>query len=65
MYTCVVLFYRFQDKTPHDLDREGHTWGGIQPQKPDGFTRSTQVHDLGPEVNSTGTLRRLEPYVAR
>jgi len=56
---------RFQDKTPYGLDRDGHTWGGVQPHQPDGFTRSTQVHEHGPEVSSTGTLRNLEPYVAR
>ena len=31
----------------------------------DGFTRSTALHSHGPEVNTTTTLRRLEPYVAR
>lgn len=56
---------RFLDRTPGGIDREGHTWGGTQPQKPDGFTKSTNLHSHGAEVNSTGTLRGLEPYVAR
>ena len=31
----------------------------------DGFTRSTARHSHGPDVNTTSTLRHLEPYVAR
>ena len=46
-------------------DREGHCKGGVQDQKPDGFTKSTAVHAYGTEVNTTETLRRLQPYVAR
>lgn len=53
------------DPTPYGKDREGHTRGGIQQQKPDGFTKSTSVHSHGPDIQSTETLRRLEPYVSR
>ena len=58
---------RFRDRTARGIDRAGHTWGGVQPQRPDGFTRSEGVHTgtLGQEGNTTATLRRLEPYVAR
>ncbi|CAG2189017.1 PPP1R32 [Mytilus edulis] len=53
------------DPTPVGKDREGHTRGEIQRQKPDGFTKSTSVHSYGQDIHSTDTLRRLEPYVAR
>ncbi|XP_064627223.1 stabilizer of axonemal microtubules 4-like isoform X2 [Lineus longissimus] len=56
---------RFYDKTPFSTDREGHCRGDVQNQLPDGFTKSTYVHSYGPEVNPTGTLRKLESYVAR
>ena len=46
-------------------DCEGHCRGGVQDQKPDGFTKSTAVHSYGQEVNTTQTLRNLQPYVAR
>lgn len=64
--SCLGLFCRFgQDPTPVGRDREGHTRGAVQTQKPDGFTKSTAVHSHGPDVQSTATLRRLEPYVSR
>ncbi|KAK3096952.1 hypothetical protein FSP39_005069 [Pinctada imbricata] len=53
------------DPTPVGKDREGHTRGDVQLQKPDGFTKSTAVHSYGPEIQTTETLRRLEPYVSR
>lgn len=53
------------DPTPVGKDREGHTRGEIQRQKPDGFTKSTSVHSYGQDIHTTDTLRRLEPYVAR
>ncbi|XP_074662941.1 stabilizer of axonemal microtubules 4-like [Tubulanus polymorphus] len=56
---------RYWDKNPHGKEREGHCRGGVQKLLPDGFTKSTKVHSLGDEVNSTETLRNLEPYVAR
>ena len=56
---------RFKDDTPQGLNREGHTRGGLQPQKRDGFTMSTGVHSYGPEIDTTETLRRLEPYQSR
>ena len=60
-----MMCNRYVDRTPQGIDREGHTWGGVQDQKRDGFTRSTNLHDLGPEVDHTAALRRLEPYVSR
>lgn len=53
------------DPTPVGKDREGHTRGEVQHQKPDGFTKSTSVHSYGQDIDATGTLKRLEPYVAR
>ena len=61
-----IISLRFgPDPTPEGKDREGHTRGAVQGQKPDGFTKSTAVHSYGPEIHTTATLRRLEPYVAR
>ena len=60
-----IFFVRFGDNAPRGKDREGHTWGHIQRQKTDGFTKSTQVHSYGADINATATLRRLEPYVAK
>ena len=31
----------------------------------DGFTKSTTVHDFGPQVNAAKQLENMEPYVAR
>ncbi|KAL5010449.1 hypothetical protein ScPMuIL_012754 [Solemya velum] len=56
---------RFQDVTDFGKDREGHCRGGLQRQKPDGFTKSTAVHSYGNDLNTTATLRCLEPYVSR
>ncbi|XP_046360732.2 protein phosphatase 1 regulatory subunit 32-like isoform X2 [Haliotis rufescens] len=56
---------RFNDITPMGMEREGHCRGGVQHQKPDGFTKSTAVHGNGADINTTDTLRRLEPYVSR
>ncbi|XP_052807278.1 protein phosphatase 1 regulatory subunit 32-like isoform X2 [Mya arenaria] len=56
---------RFMDRTEQGKDREGHCRGGLQDQKPDGFTKSTAVHSYGPELDTTHTIRRLEPYVSR
>ncbi|XP_060065144.1 protein phosphatase 1 regulatory subunit 32-like [Ylistrum balloti] len=53
------------DPNPQGIDRAGHTRGGVQQQKPDGFTKSTAVHAYGNDLDTTATLRRLEPYVAR
>ena len=67
MTKCIYMCFhsRFYDKTPMGKDREGHCKGGVQYQKPDGFTKSTAVHAYGTEVDTTDTLRRLQPYVAR
>ena len=57
--------YRFNDRTERGVDREGHCRGGVQTQKRDGFTKSTSVHAYGPDFDTTQTIKRLEPYVAR
>ena len=61
-FTC-----RFYDHTPQGEDRLGHTWGGVLNPQVDGFVRGTTMDTktLGEHMNSTATLRRLEPYVAR
>ncbi len=68
MIKCINMLldvcFRFVDRTPKGRDRAGNTWGNTQRQKEDGFTKSTQVHDFGSQLNSTATLRRLEPYAA-
>lgn len=56
---------KFLDRNPEGKDREGHTWGSVQRQKADGFTKSSRVHDFAEDRNSTAILRNLEPYVAR
>jgi protein phosphatase 1 regulatory subunit 32 len=62
----LLYYFRFgPDPTPVGKDREGHTRGEVQQQKPDGFTKSTSVHSYGQDIDATGTLKRLEPYVAR
>ena len=43
----------------------GHTWGGVQRQKEDGYTRDVRNFPQGLNVDTTATLRRLEPYAAR
>jgi protein phosphatase 1 regulatory subunit 32 len=53
------------DRTAEGLDRDGHMWGGVQPPKPDGYTKSTKTHDNGPEFNTTAQLRGMEPYQGR
>lgn len=56
---------RFIDRTAVGKDREGHCRGGVLDPRPDGFTRSTTVHNFGPEINATSNMHNLEPYVAR
>jgi len=60
-----VFGLRFWDKTPYGADREGHVWGGVQNPKENGFTKNTHTNSFGSVNNSSDTLRRLEPYVAR
>lgn len=50
---------------PHGNARKGHTLGHVQIQLPDGFTKSTNVHRFGPDINTTVQLRELRPYQAR
>lgn len=63
-YTLVIT-RRFKDPTLVGKEREGFVQGGVDPMQPDGFTKSTAVHNFGPDVNTTQTLRNLAPYVAR
>lgn len=56
---------RYLDRTPIGLDREGHTWGNVQRQLPDGFTRSTDTHSYGPVANINGQLLTVNPYVGK
>ncbi|RUS91534.1 hypothetical protein EGW08_000649, partial [Elysia chlorotica] len=53
------------DPTPVGVDRAGHLRGGVQCQKPDGFTKSTAVNSYGNAPASSDVLRRIEPYVGR
>ncbi|GFR76486.1 protein phosphatase 1 regulatory subunit 32-like [Elysia marginata] len=53
------------DPTPVGVDRAGHLRGGVQGQKPDGFTKSTAVNSYGHTPASSDVLRRIEPYVGR
>ncbi|XP_006026075.1 protein phosphatase 1 regulatory subunit 32 [Alligator sinensis] len=55
----------FYEKMLKGVDREGWTWGGIQPQQPGGFTTNNHVTDLGSDPNATETLRRVHPHVGR
>lgn len=61
----LYFFNRFTDDNPKGKWREGHTRGGVQRQKKDGYTKSTQVHSNGPDIDTTQNLRSLDPYVAR
>lgn len=56
---------RFWDKNPEGPDKMGHTRGGIQRHKPDGFTLSTSLHSFGPDLDNTATLRYMAPYQSR
>lgn len=56
---------KFDDPTLKGKAREGFVEGGAQVQKADGFTKSTQVHSYGTELNTTAALRAMHPYVAR
>lgn len=58
---------RYLDRTPVGLDREGHVWGNVQRQLPDGFTRSTETHHNanGSPINTNHQLLHLEPYVGK
>ncbi|XP_070541928.1 stabilizer of axonemal microtubules 4-like [Ptychodera flava] len=56
---------RFWDMNPKGKARAGRTFGNVKDKLPDGFTRSTAVHSYGPELDTTGQLRNLHPYVAR
>ena len=50
---------------PRGDDRMGRTEGNVFTQLPNGFTKGTSVHTMGPDINSTAELRWQKPYVAR
>lgn len=50
---------------PRGEDRLGTTDGNVMIQLPNGFTKGTSVHTLGPDVNTTAELRWHKPYVSR
>lgn len=43
----------------------GRTEGNVFTQLPNGFTKGTSVHTMGPDINTTAELRWQKPYVAR
>lgn len=47
------------------VDRFGTTDGNVMTQLPNGFTKGTSVHTLGPDINTTAELRWHKPYVSR
>nr|XP_058963172.1 protein phosphatase 1 regulatory subunit 32-like [Pocillopora verrucosa]XP_058963173.1 protein phosphatase 1 regulatory subunit 32-like [Pocillopora verrucosa] len=53
------------DMNPRGEDRLGTTDGNVMIQLPNGFTKGTSVHTLGPDVNTTAELRWHKPYVSR
>ena len=62
----MFVSFRFgPDPTPVGVDRAGHLRGGVQRQKPDGFTKSTAVNSYGDTPASSDVLHRIEPYVGR
>ena len=50
---------------PRGEDRMGRIDGNVMTQLPNGFTKGTSVHTLGPDINTTAELRWQRPYVAR
>ncbi|KAM5225665.1 stabilizer of axonemal microtubules 4 isoform 2-T2 [Hipposideros larvatus] len=53
------------ENTPKGLDREGWTRGGVQPQKPGGYTLNQPVTRMEATPNPTESLRHLHPHVGR
>ncbi|XP_019511522.1 PREDICTED: protein phosphatase 1 regulatory subunit 32 isoform X2 [Hipposideros armiger] len=53
------------ENIPKGLDREGWTRGGIQPQKPGGYTLNQPVTRMEATPNPTESLRHLHPHVGR
>lgn len=60
-----LLCCRYFENIPKGLDREGWTRGGIQPQKPGGYTLSHPVTRMEATPNPAETLRHLHPHVGR
>ena len=64
LYFTVVLC-RFGNPNPLGSAREGHAGGGVQQALSNGFTKGTQVHRFGANVDTARILRHTHPYVAR
>ena len=63
LFSC--LRFRHYDMNPRGEERMGRTDGNVMLQLPNGFTKGTSVHTLGPDINTTTELRWQKPYVAR
>ena len=64
LYFTVVLC-RFGNPNPLGSAREGHAGGRVQQALSNGFTKGTQVHRFGANVDTARILRHTHPYVAR
>lgn len=60
-----LLCRSYFENVPKGLDREGWTRGGIQPQKPGGYTLNQPVTRREATPNPTDSLSRLHPHVGR
>lgn len=61
----MCTFNRHYDMNPRGDDRKGRTNGNVFTQLPNGFTKGSSVHSLGPDIDTTAELRWQKPYVAR
>ena len=61
----MCTFNRHYDMNPRGDDRKGRSDGNVFTQLPNGFTKGTSVHTLGPDIDTTAELRWQKPYVAR
>lgn len=59
--------FRFSDPTLQGSARLGHatSGGGVMPPDVDAYTKSTQVHRLGPPVDAAKEIQTIDPYAAR
>ena len=60
-----LFIRRYFDKTPKHEQRMGNVKGNVMERLENGFTKSTTVHKLGPDLDPKEEIRRLQPYVAR
>ena len=66
LWRRLILFLnRHYNMNPRGDDRMGRTEGNVFTQLPNGFTKGTSVHTMGPDINTTAELRWQKPYVAR